>query len=165
MSNKIINLKERVKEMMTNEGIGTRDIEEAIKLIHKEAVRFSDMPRNEQIDCFINKLSSHEFEEEIADMLSTLTAYNSETYKSKYCEENYFEHTSDTLRNLLNGDILDADDPEEEKAWNLILDVLGESTIFKCIDDDDYRNEYLRLTLDIREKTESMLQEVVKKMA
>ena len=157
--NKIINLKERVKEMMSNENVSSKDIENALEELKDESVPFSDIPRNEQIDYFINKVSCHEFEDEIADMLSTLAAYNNTIHKNiadHPLYESYFDLDVEELRDLLNNSIMDADDvDEEEKAWNLILDTLGESKVFQCIDDYSLRDKYLnkkREIEDIREK-------------
>lgn len=162
---KVIDLKERVKTMMSEEGIGTKDIEKALQEIKAESIPFSDLPKAEQIDYFVNRISASDFEVEIADMLTTLTAYSGNAFEIIIEKENgeymdYVEHTDDTLKNLLMSNILDAEDPyEEEKCWNLMIDTLGTDKIFQCFD-DDYRKEFTAGTCKIEEKIAMMLHEL-----
>ncbi|HBF39797.1 MAG TPA: hypothetical protein DDW50_21095 [Firmicutes bacterium] len=94
----------------------------------KDATKFEDLPKSDQIDCFIQHVSGHEKEAEILYILAIYAAYlltneNAEKY-------NLTEYTSDELVNLFeNADGFD----EEERAWNSFIDSIGTSQIWDII--------------------------------
>ncbi len=154
-------LKDKIMNFMIIEGVSTKDIEKALREIELESTPFTDIPKDEQIDYFIGRLSASDHEAEIADMLCTCTAYNDKTFEmiaNNPAYQKYCEHDSSSLKELLNGGILSADDPfEEQDVWDLIFNVLGINMIFKCFDDDQFRWHYLEKIIRITSCNEKEL--------
>lgn len=154
-------LKDKIMDLMIIEGASTMDIEKALQEIKLESTPFADIPKAEQIDYFIGRLSANDNEAEIADMLCVCTAYNDKTFEmiaNNPAYQKYCEHDSGSLKESLNATILDSEDPyEEQDAWDLIFDVLGINMMFKCFDDDQFRWRYLEKIIRINTCNEKEL--------
>lgn len=157
-------LKDKIMNLMVIEGVGTRDIKKALQEIELESTPFADIPKDEQIDYFIGRLSASDNEAEIADMLCVCTAYSDKTFEmiaNNSAYQKYCEHDSSSLKESLNAAILDSENPyEEQDAWDLIFDVLGINMMFKCFDDDQFRWHYLEKIIRITACNEKELRKV-----
>lgn len=97
--------------------------------------RIEDLTRDEQIDIIIGQFSGHEREDEVADILATLTSYKVTgddyiKYYESLVDEEIKERISDAILNIGDKNVVQY----EENAWNSIINALGIVTIFEIMD-------------------------------
>lgn len=108
--------------------------------MEKNPLRFEDLPREDQIDCYIQYVSGHKSEAEISLMLGIFTAYNLPVeVADKYGFSKYStEEIVSLIPRFLNGNL-----DEEQQAWNAIIESLGIYKTWDIIDDiDTHMKEY-----------------------
>lgn len=91
--------------------------------------------REEQIERIISCFSGHEREDEVADILATLTSYKVTgddyiKYYESLVDEEIKEQISDAILNIGDENVVQY----EENAWNSIINALGIVTIFEIMD-------------------------------
>lgn len=107
----------------------------------------NDIPMEEKIELAISKFSGHEREDEIADILSTLTSYK---IKGEDYVKYYGELVPEEIKEKINDAILNIDDEEilqrEENAWISILNTLGIESVLDLMDNwKKYIDKYITI--------------------